>query len=118
MLQNTPHYQEAFKQIGDKKLQAQINDFANGTPATEALGGSTFKISDHPSPAVKHHFSLLSALKNVFIGCFAAEHAVEDDIQNIVKPPHLQNLPIIYEDVEKKKIMEVIDPLYAQHTSR
>jgi hypothetical protein len=107
LLQNTPHYQQAFKKIGDEKLQSQINAFVGGKSTKEALGESGFKISDHPSAGVKHHFSLLASLKKLVVGCFSAERAIESDINELVKPEQLQNLPIVFEDEAKKKVMEV-----------
>jgi hypothetical protein len=106
MLRNTTHYQEAFKQVGNAKLQGQINSFIDGKSIKESLGSSSFKVSDNPSPGVKHHFSLLAALKKVVIGCFSTEREIEDDVKKLVKPEHIQNLPIVYED-GKGKIMVV-----------
>lgn len=77
----------------------------DGKSIKDALGANTFKVSDHPSPGVKHHFSLLNSLKNLLNECLSAKHEIEG--KGLIKPANLENLPIVYEDGNKKVIMEV-----------
>jgi FAD binding domain len=107
-LQHTPHYQGSFSKL-DPKLQAQIKEFAAGKSPKQAIGTGGFKVSDHPSPGVQHHFSLLNYLKDLFIDCFKGGQKIDKDIKALGKEdhPNLKDLPIIYEDAAKAKMMEV-----------
>ncbi|TKA64912.1 hypothetical protein B0A49_09681 [Cryomyces minteri] len=100
-LRPTPWYQEAFSKIGTQELKDQIDAFADGASPEDAIGKAGFQVSKHPSPGIKHHFSLITALRKLVVD-------IHDDIRGNGKTKRTKGLPIVYEDAKKAKVMEVV----------
>jgi hypothetical protein len=105
--QDTEIFKDAFEQIKNSELQAQVNAFIQGSSAKDAVGKAGFQVSAHPSPAVKHHFSLLQTLKKILLCGIEAKEDVNEPLHSKITKANLEGLPLIYEDVNEKKIMEV-----------
>ncbi|KAJ9668811.1 hypothetical protein H2201_001057 [Coniosporium apollinis] len=102
---HTPAFRAAFENIRSPELQNQVQAFIRGSSAKEAVGKEGFRLSSHPSPGVKHHFSLIDELQNLVLGAIELKEAVED----VFHPKHayVKALPLIYEDAASMKVMEV-----------
>lgn len=105
--QNTEIFKDAFEQIKNSELQAQINAFIQGSSAKDVVGKAGFQVSAHRSPTIKHHFSLLQRLKKLLLRGIEAKEDVKEALHPKIMKANLEDLPIIYEDVNEKKIMEV-----------
>lgn len=101
---HTLSYNAAFSRIASKELRDQIEDFINGKHAKDAIGERGFHLLSHKSEPVQHHFSLITELKKLLIGGLELKAVVKD----ILHPRHqyIKDLPIIYEDVQNKQVVE------------
>ncbi|TKA59685.1 hypothetical protein B0A49_11986, partial [Cryomyces minteri] len=97
-LRPTPWYQEAFSKIGTQELKDQIDAFADGASPKDAIGKAGFQVSKHPSPGIKHHFSLITALRKLVVD-------IHDDLRGNGKTKRTKGLPIVYEDAKKAKVV-------------
>jgi hypothetical protein len=98
-------YKAAFSNIESQQLRDQIDDFINGKPSKDVVGGKDFHVGSHKSPPVHHHFSLLSELKKLVLGAIELKEAVEDVFHP--KHKHVRDLPVVFEDASDTKVVEV-----------
>jgi hypothetical protein len=102
---NTSGFKNSFKNIGDPTLKKQITAFIEGKPSDDAVCNHDFDVSGHRGP-VKHHFSLLSVLKNLFACALQLKEAIKDIFPR--KHRYVQDLPGFWEDQKQTKAMKVI----------
>lgn len=114
-LQGTPAFQEAFDKLGSDQLKDQIKAFVDGASSTEAVGRDGFSLSQHPSPGTKHHFSLLASIEDLIAKGLSVKNDVQEALHGVELHRYLKHLPIIYEDQQQKKIMEVGKPVPASY---
>ncbi|KAI5778452.1 hypothetical protein EDC01DRAFT_345122 [Geopyxis carbonaria] len=101
-------YRDALAQL-DESIQGQVRDFVDGKRAEEVVVRNATGFQIAPSPGVKHHFRLLDFLKSLFHLGGGGEKAkgttaLSERAKEVAKA---KGLPIVYEDPEKKRIMEV-----------
>jgi len=109
--EDTPAFKAAFKEIKSPELQSHILAFIAGGKSQDVVAQTGFQVSGHPSGPVKHHFSLLAALKKLVVGGLHLKDAIHDALHADAIESHLKDLPIVYEDDGKSKAMEVGHPL-------
>ena len=98
-------YKAAFSQISSQELKDQIDGFIEGKHAKEVVGSNEFHLPSHPSPAVRHHFSLLTELKKLVLSGLNLKAIVGDIFHPQHK--HVKGLPILFEDAADTKVVEV-----------
>jgi len=103
--QHTNTYKEAFAKIHNPDLRRQINAFVDGSSPKDVVADKGFEVAANPSPQVKHHFSLLEALKKLVLDIHELKAAIHDDLHPLNK--HVQDLPVLFEDEKHTKVMEV-----------
>jgi hypothetical protein len=99
-------FKRAFENIDDPNLKKQITAFIGGESSDDAVGHHGFQVAGHPSPRVKHHFSLLDELKNLLLSAVELKQAIKDSFHP--KHPNVKDLPVIWEDEKQTKVMEVL----------
>jgi hypothetical protein len=92
VFENTPFFRDEASKL-DPTTRAQLQDFIKGTSAAEVVKHRHWTL--RPSPAAKHHFSLLQFFESFGLHDRPAEFL------------EARGLPIIYEDAAKTMVMEV-----------
>ena len=103
----TEVFQAALEDIGSPDLKDQIQAFADGRSAKQVVQKGGINVSRHASPPVKSHFSLLERLKELVLRGLHLQEKIVKDAHVKEKHGHLADLPIVYEDSDKKKVIEV-----------
>lgn len=96
--QKTETFKDAFHQL-DPDTQRKIQAFIDGQTADSVTKKSGFRLP--ASPATKHHFRLLDLFHSLF-----HDHDGKDDEQPLAIDDQ-KKLPVIYEDMDRKRIMQV-----------
>jgi hypothetical protein len=99
---------KAIDKLASEELKSQIREFVDGKDARSVVDGKEFRVDLHKSPPVQHHFSLLGKLKKLFVCSIDLKAAISDIFHP--KHKHVKNLPIIYEDANDTKPVEVSAP--------
>ncbi|KAF2460144.1 hypothetical protein BDY21DRAFT_185583 [Lineolata rhizophorae] len=106
LLQPTSAYRDALKHIDNAELRKQITRFADGSSAKDAVGESGFNVGAHPSPGVKHHFSLLTALRDALLCGGSLKTTVKDFLNISDMREYTKNLPVVFEDHSETQVIE------------
>jgi hypothetical protein len=104
VIRKTSAFIDAYDQIHDESLKKQIDSFIGGQSSETAAQGHRFQILSHPSPAVRHEFSLLEKVKGLISN---VEDLEIDAKTSHLLTKHATNIPIIFENESNTKIMEV-----------
>jgi hypothetical protein len=105
--QHTAEYENAVANLKRPDLQTHLESFIQGRSSKEVVGKSGFPLTAHPSPPVKHHFSLLQLLKRLVLCDLKGRDEIEDIADQNARQAHLKDLPVIYEGANETKVMEV-----------
>ena len=95
-------FQDAFDQL-DEDVKTKIVKFRDGSSADTVIGSAGFHLP--PSPRAKHHFQPLDLLRSLFHHPHGQKKPHE--IAAVARDHGGGNAPVIYEDIDQKKIMKV-----------